>query len=75
MRTLKVREDRLRRRLARMGHQLQKSRARDPYDLTHGKFRIATYAGNIIGSNDHFRGYTLDLDGIEAWIITQDPSS
>jgi len=66
----KVREDRLRRQLDRMGYRLMKSRARDERDITYGGYQIVDASTNFLagGWGNLNRGYALDLDGVEAWI-------
>lgn len=70
MSTDKVRENRFRRELDRMGFQLMKSRARDVNALTYAGYQIADLqtGGLIAGSGNADRGYALDLDDVEAWI-------
>jgi hypothetical protein len=67
----KVREDRLRRKLDRMGYQLKKSRARDRDDLTYGGYQIVDIGGmnGLVAGHGHVgRGYALRLDDVESWI-------
>ena len=66
----KVREDRCRRKLARMGYQLMKSRARDPDALTYGGYQIIDpeINGLVAGLGNANRGYAFDLDDVEEWI-------
>jgi hypothetical protein len=66
----KVRENRLRRKLGRMGYVLTKSRARDPDALTYGGYQIVDgQSGALVaGWGNAERGYALDLDDAEAWI-------
>ena len=65
----KIRENRLRRSVARQGCVLVKSRARDPRDLTHGGYQIVnlTHGGLVAGWGNANRGYALDLDDVEEW--------
>jgi hypothetical protein len=69
----KVRENRLRRKLERMGYRLMKSRARDPDALTYGGFQIIDpdSKGLVAGWGNAHRGYAFDLDDVEAWIAEQ----
>jgi hypothetical protein len=66
----KVRENRLRRKLARMGFQLTKSKRKDPDALDFGKYVIfepgTTWA--VFGNKKRF---DLSLDDVEAWIKQQ----
>ena len=67
----KVRADRLRRKLGRMGYRLTKSTARDPDDITYGGYMIVQLDRNIVvagRSGSARRGYTLDLDEVEVWV-------
>jgi len=66
----RVRENRLRRKIGRMGYILMKSRARDPDALTYGGFQIVDpeTKGLAAGWGNANRGYALDLDDVEAWI-------
>jgi hypothetical protein len=70
----KVRENRLRRKIERMGYMLMKSRARDPDALTYGGFQIVDPETKMLiaGWGNAERGYALDLDGVEAWIAADD---
>ena len=71
----KVREDRARRKLHRMGFRLMKSRARDPADITYGGFLILSLGGKngvVAGEGNQGRGYALGVDGIEAWIARRE---
>lgn len=65
----KVREDRLRRQLARMGFKLMRSRARDKRDLTFGGYQVVHMETNqlVVGMGNLNRGYSLNLDQVEAW--------
>jgi len=66
----KVRENRLRRKLDRMGYRLTKSRVRDPDALTYGGYQIEDIqtGGVVAGWGNANRGYALDLDEVEVWI-------
>jgi hypothetical protein len=66
----KVRENLARRRLARRGYQSQKSRARDPHDLTFGGYQIvdSQYGGVAAGWGNADRGLSLSLKGVEDWL-------
>lgn len=66
----KVRENLARRQLDRMGYKLEKSRARDPRDLTYGGYQITDLqnGGVSAGWGNANRGYAFDLDDVEAWI-------
>jgi hypothetical protein len=68
--TEKVRENRLRRKLDRMGLRLMKSRARDPDALTYGGYQIVDVetGGAVAGWGNANRGYALDLDGVEGYL-------
>ncbi len=66
----KVLENRLRRKLQRMGYCLMKSRARDPHDLTFGGYQVVDIRSNGLaaGHGNAGRGYALSLDGVQDWI-------
>jgi hypothetical protein len=66
----KTRENRLRRMLDRRGYTLQKSRARDPRDLTYNGYQIVDTGGNylVAGLGNAKRGFALSLDGVEDWL-------
>lgn len=66
----KVRENLVRRQLARRGYRLERSRQRDPGGLTFGKYRIAGGPSNVIvaGYEGPGRAYAWDLDAVELWI-------
>jgi hypothetical protein len=66
----KARENRLRRAAWRQGLVLQKSRARDPRDLTYAGFQLCDQrrGGVVAGFGNADRGFALDLDEIEAWL-------
>ena len=68
-----VREDRLRRKLDRMGYKLMKSRARDPDDITYGGYQIINleHGGVDAGYGNANRGFAFDLDQVEEWIADQ----
>jgi hypothetical protein len=63
------REARLRSRLQRRGFALRKSRSRTPEHHTYGLYRIVEPNANLVVSGAGYDGdYTLDLDGVEAWL-------
>jgi hypothetical protein len=62
----KVRENRLRRMLARRGYQLVKNRARDPRALGYGKYMIMNLSDNREAAGG------LDLDAVEQWVRRTD---
>jgi hypothetical protein len=68
----KVLENRLRRQLQRMGYQLMKSRARDPYDITFGGYQIIDIRTNGLagGHGNAGRGYAMTLDDVQDWITS-----
>jgi DNA modification methylase len=63
MTALKVRENRARRALARMGHRLEKSPRRDERAIDFGLCRIVAPAGPLASIE-----YTMTLPEVEAWI-------
>jgi hypothetical protein len=65
------RENWLRREARSLGLRLEKSRARDPHDLTFGGYMLVYMERNAIayGAAGHMgRGYSLTLDGVEAYL-------
>lgn len=66
--TTKARENRLRRKAARQGLQLHKSRLRDPNATGFGTFMLtdADTSGVVAASLPH--GYGLDLDDVEQYL-------
>ena len=66
----KTTENRLRRKLDRMGYTLQKSRARDPDGLTYGGYQIVNKetGGVDAGWGNADRGYAFSLRDVEEWI-------
>jgi hypothetical protein len=65
------RENRLRRKAQHLGLRLEKSRARDPHDVTFGGYMLVHMERNAIayvaaGRKGHW--YSLTLDGIEAYL-------
>ena len=69
----KVRENRLRRKLDRMGYRLVKARRRDPDAIDYGKYIITDIASGVAvaGSSADGRWYELDLDDVEQWIAEE----
>ena len=66
----KVRENRLRRVADRCGLRLQKSRARDPEDLTFGGYQLIDIqcSGVVFGYGNANYGYAASLDDLEEWL-------
>ena len=65
------RENRLRRAARSLGLRLEKSRVRDPHDLTFGGYMLTFIERNAIayGAAGHKgRGYTLTLDAVEEYL-------
>jgi hypothetical protein len=65
------RENRLRRTARRMGLRLEKSRARDPHDVTFGGYMLIYIERNAIAycaAGDKGHDYSLTLDGVEAYL-------
>lgn len=69
----KVRENRLRRKLDRMGYRLMRSRARDPDDITYGGYQITDIevGGVVAGYGNAGRGFAFDLEEVEEWIADE----
>jgi hypothetical protein len=67
----KVREIRLRRSAWRQGYQLERSRARDPRDITFGRYQLRSLKTNQIefgGVGNLGRGYAASIDEVESWL-------
>jgi hypothetical protein len=66
----KTRENRLRRKLDRMGYRLLKARRRDPDAVDYGMYVIADVQTNgiVFGTWDNTDWYQLTLDDVEEWI-------
>jgi hypothetical protein len=65
--TEKVRENRLRRRLARRGYQLSKSRRRDTRAIDFGGYMILNDR-NVAVAGATPRAFCLTLDDVERWL-------
>ena len=63
--TEKTYENRLRRMIDRRGYSLRKSRARDRYSRSYGRYSIANPAGRVVADD-------LVLEGVEKWIERHD---
>jgi len=66
----KVRENRLRRKLDRMGFQLTKSKRKDPDAVDFGKYVIFV-PGTTWAEFGNKKRFDLSLDDVEAWIKQQ----
>ena len=72
--THKVRENRVRRRAARQGLQLVKSRTRDPRALDYGSYMLLDANRIVLGGtrkalgNKFKRGMAVSLDEVEAFL-------
>lgn len=64
---LKVRENRLRRKLARMGLMLVKSRRRDPDSIDFGGYMICDENNHLVAGGSPV-AFSLDLEQAEGWI-------
>jgi hypothetical protein len=67
----RARENRLHRAARVLGLRLEKSPARDPHDLTFGGYMLVYMERNAVayGAAGHMgRGYSLTLDGVEAYL-------
>lgn len=66
----KVRENRFRRKLDRMGYRLAKSRRKDPDAIDYGLFAIIDLeSSGTVHTSAPWGIYTLTLDDVEAWIV------
>lgn len=63
----KVRENKLRRKAARQGLRLEKSRRRDPSATSFGTYRLVDARTNVVVAyqSEAFEAYGLSLDDIE----------
>jgi hypothetical protein len=68
----KTRENRLRRKLGRMGYRLARTRRKDPDAIDYGKYAIIDAQTNctVAGTNKNCSWYEFDLDDTEKWIKT-----
>jgi hypothetical protein len=66
----KVLENRLRRMADRQGYRLQRSRARDPRDLTYGGYQLINLesGGVDFGWGNANRGYAASLKDVEEYL-------
>ena len=65
----KVRENRLRRMLARQGYQLSRTRRRDPRALDYGTYTVTGQDGAVV-LGPCARGRARTLDDIEQWAVS-----
>jgi hypothetical protein len=63
--SVKVRENRLRRKARRQGLELQKSRRRDPHALDYGTYQLVDATTNSVVASGLTSGYGLTLGDIE----------
>ncbi len=61
----KVRENRLRRKLERMGYRLCKSRRRDPQAYDYGGYMILNFWSNTVVEGYTPHAYSMSLDEVE----------
>lgn len=68
----KIRENRMRRKLDRMGYRLIKSRRKDPDAFDYGLFAIVDQNHNSL-MHESLAGsiYALDLEEVDSWIEEQ----
>lgn len=64
----KVLENRLRRKLARMGYRLTKSRRRDPDAYDYGGYMIVDRNNNVVYNAGSENAHMLSLDDVQEWI-------
>lgn len=64
----KVRENRLRRKAARQGLALRKSRSRTPEAPDYGTYCLVDESSNCFALADRNMGYGYDLDDIEKYL-------
>ena len=63
--SVKVRENRLRRKARRQGLELQKSRRRDPHALDYGTYQLVDATTGSVVTSTLTAGYGLTLGDIE----------
>ena len=71
----RVREDRLRRKLKRMGYRLEKNRARDPRAWNYGGYMIFDLWEEAVVKGGGELSFTLSLDDVEQFTQAQPPES
>jgi hypothetical protein len=70
----KVKENRIRRKLDRMGYCLVKSRAKDPQSFTFGGYMIKdAWTGSTLAGADPY-DYCMKIDDVERYIKTKGPN-
>ena len=71
----KVKENRLRRKLERMGYQLKKSRVRDPQAWNYGGYMIVdAWTGSVTTGTDDVGRPHMSLDEVDAFTQEAGPS-
>ena len=71
MSEFKVRENRIRRKLIRMGYRLIKSRRRDPQAYDYGGYMIVDECNRVVSGTESGLAFELTLDNVEDWIKQQ----
>jgi len=70
----KVRENRVRRRAARLGLRLMKSRRRDPEAIDYGLYALVDLeVGGCVHAHGVISEFALTLDDVEEWLSTSTP--
>ena len=65
----KTRENRLRRKLSRMGYKLKKNRRRDPQAIDYGGYMIVnTLTNTIDGGGYGINPYSMNIDDVEKFV-------
>ena len=67
-RTIKNREDRLRREAAKVGYRIEKSRSRNPRSVEYGGYMLIDDKMNAVVIGGHPFAYNATLDDIETWL-------
>lgn len=70
----KTRENRLRRKLERMGYRLTKSRRRDPRAYDFGGYMILDAWNNNEIAGGHPYGYSMNIDDVENFTKEEGPN-
>jgi hypothetical protein len=68
----KIRENRMRRMLARQGYVLSKSRRRDPRARDYGHYTISNEDGTVVYRQSVRQAVGPALDDIERWALSED---
>ena len=68
--SIKIRENRLRRKAARQGLSLAKSRRRDPDAIDYGGYMLVDVQTNAVVMGSGAFAYQASLDDVEEWLTS-----